>query len=69
MSYLEGCGVTDWDKKVATENRDHVIELSIENCFQENLFELDPFNRTKIDPSRSSHRELFASKMRNNSMS
>ena len=59
MSFIDGFEVIEWDEKMSTDYSSHLVELNLENFFNENLYELYQENRSKLDSSRRSHKEIF----------
>ena len=63
LPYLEESMVIDWDEKVNTDHGGCVVDLNLEEFFQENMYALDFCNRDRLDPSTKSHRKTLTSKI------
>ena len=59
MSYLEWLAVIDCDEKVNADHRGHTINWNLEEFWQEKMCELESKNRSRLDQSRVSRREIF----------
>ena len=63
MTSVERCEVIDWDETFSTDHRVNVIELNLEQLFNENMHEIDAVTRSQLDLSRSIHKEMFKLKI------
>ena len=63
IPFIEVFEVIEWDEKVYAYHRGHVVELNLENFFNENLYDVDDINISKLGSSRRSHKESFILKI------
>jgi len=59
MNYIEGCQVVDNNEIIHTDHRGYVIDVNLQEYFDDNFSTWDHINRVMLNPSRRSHKEKF----------
>jgi len=59
MEYVDGCKILDNNEIVEADHRGYLIDIALEEYFEDEFREWDEVNKTILNPSRRSHREIF----------
>jgi len=59
MDFVEGCKLLSYNEIVETDHRAYMVDVNIEEYFDENMNEWDNINHVILNPARRSHRERF----------
>ena len=59
MDYIDGCKLLGYNDIVETDHRSYVIEIALEDYFNEELSEWDKINKVVLNPAKRSHRDKF----------
>jgi hypothetical protein len=63
IDFIDGCKVLEYNDIVETDHRSYVIELALEDYFNEELSEWDKINKVMLNPARRSHRDKFVTEL------
>jgi len=59
MNYIEGCRLMNYNEIVESDHRAFMIDVDIEEYFNDEFSGWDKINRVMINPARKSHRQKF----------
>ena len=59
MDFIDGCKLLGYNDIIETDHRGYIIEIAIEDYFNEELSEWDKINKVILNPAQRSHREKF----------
>jgi len=59
MDFIEGCELLNYNEFIDTDHRAYVIDVNIDEYFNEEFNEWDKINKVLLNPARRTHRERF----------
>ena len=59
MEYVDGCEILGYNEVVESDHRSYLVDISLEEYFNDEMSEWDTIDRVKINPSKRSHRKIF----------
>ena len=59
MEFVEGCKLLSYNEVIETDHRAYVVDVNIEDYFNEDFNEWDKINHVILNPARRSHRQAF----------
>ena len=65
LEFIDGCELLGYNEVVETDHRSYVIDISLEEYFNDEISEWDNINRVMLNPARRSHREKFFQELEN----
>ena len=65
LEFIDGCELLGYNEVVETDHRSYVIDISLEEYFNDEISEWDNIDRVMLNPARRSHRENFFQELEN----
>ena len=63
LEFIDGCKVIDFKEYITTDYQDYLVDISIQEYFELQNFQLDKLDSSKLDSRRATHKTKFKEKL------
>lgn len=63
MDYVDGCKILPNNEIIEADHRSYLIDIALDEYFEDEFGEWDEVNKVILNPSRRSHREIFVTEI------